>query len=94
MDTLDVQVANRDAVDLTDDQINELLYECGYSMSQNDDPLANEPILIFMDIGDFSLEDEDIVLKQIYWLQVNGDYRLSDSSMAGGSKAKSSSSTI
>lgn len=65
MDTLDVQVANRDAVDLTDDQINELLYECGYSMSQDDDPLANEPILIFMDIGDFSLEDEDedIVLK-------------------------------
>ena len=59
MDTLDVQVANRDAVDLTDDQINELLYECGYSMSQDDDPLANEPILIFMDIGDFSLEDED-----------------------------------
>lgn len=65
MDTLDVQVANRDAVDLTDDQINELLYECGYSMSQDDDPLANEPILIFMDIGDSSLEDEDedIVLK-------------------------------
>lgn len=65
MDTLDVQVANRDALDLTDDQINELLYECGYSMSQDDDPLANEPILIFMDIGDFSLEDEDedIVLK-------------------------------
>lgn len=65
MDTLDVQVINRDAVDLTDDQINQLLYECGYSMSQDDDPLANEPILIFMDIGDFSLEDEDedIVLK-------------------------------
>lgn len=36
MDTLEVQVANRDAVDLTDDQINELLYEAGYSASTYD----------------------------------------------------------
>lgn len=62
MDKLNVQVANRDDLELTDDQINELLDECGYELSESTDPLDNEPVVILMDdLNDFlsMFDDED-----------------------------------
>lgn len=62
MNKLNVQVANRDDLELTDDQINELLDECGYELSESTDPLDNEPVVILMDdLNDFlsMFDDED-----------------------------------
>ena len=62
MDKLNVQVANRDDLELTDDQINELLDECGYELSESTDPFDNEPVVILIDdLNDFlsMFDDED-----------------------------------
>lgn len=63
MDKLNVQVANRDDLKLTDDQINELLDECGYELSEEKDPLENEPIVFLIDpeniLAIFDDEDEE-----------------------------------
>ena len=54
MDKLNVQVANRDDLELTDDQINELLDECGYELSESTDPFDNEPVVVLIDdLNDF-----------------------------------------